>query len=60
MNTKNHTTSRQAAHEEMAETLIWIKEVVSDRKGTAMWAQMVEDKARKALKAYYKAKGGAQ
>lgn len=42
--------------DKLAEALQWIKEVVSERKGTAMWAQMVEDKARNALRELEKAR----
>jgi hypothetical protein len=42
--------------EALAEALKWIRDVVKERKGTAMWQQMVEDKARNALAQWEKAR----
>jgi hypothetical protein len=46
----------KAHADKLAEALRWIKEVVSERKGTAHWLQMVEDKTRNALAAYEESK----
>ena len=45
-------TDMKTHADKLAEALRWIKEVVSERKGTAHWLQMVEDKTRNALAAY--------
>jgi hypothetical protein len=50
------TGEARKAAERLLAALQWVKEVTSERKGTAMWAQMVEDKARAAITAEQEAK----